>query len=219
MAEAIASIASFCPMYRLVQLILHLEEFLRFRLRDPYQRNPGYLADDPLDILLLDGGPFHLKGVLPALLQFLDLRPKLPYLVANGRRLLVVLRIDQGYLLPVQFLNAFLEDCKLLGPYAGADPLLGTGFVDEVDRLVRKEAVMDVAVGKEGRRLEGVLGIDDVVMLLIALLDPLEDRDRLFRAGFGNEDRLKPALERRILLDVLAVLAQGGGPDALDLSA
>ena len=48
---------------------------------------------------------------------------------------------------------------------------------------------------------------------------PLQDLDRLVDGRLVDHDRLEPALQRRVLLDVLAVLVQGGGADALHLAA
>ena len=54
--------------------------------------------------------------------------------------------------------------------------------------------------------------------LLVALLHPAEDLDRLLLGGRGHLHRLEPPLEGPVLLDVLAVLGGGRGPDALDLA-
>src|ERR1700716_4115363 len=55
-------------------------------------------------------------------------------------------------------------------------------------------------------------------MLLVKALYPVEDRDGLDQRGLVDEHRLEAALQRGILLDVLAVLVEGGGADALDLT-
>src|SRR5262249_33432859 len=46
-----------------------------------------------------------------------------------------------------------------------------------------------------------------------------EDKDRLFNRRRFDLDRLETAFESGVLLDVLAVLVQGGGPDALEFAA
>src|ERR1700716_1857971 len=56
-------------------------------------------------------------------------------------------------------------------------------------------------------------------MLLVKALYPVEDRDGLDERGLVDEHRLEAALQRGILLDVLAVLVECGGADALDLTA
>ena len=47
----------------------------------------------------------------------------------------------------------------------------------------------------------------------------MQDRDGLDQRGLVDEDRLEPALEGGVLLDVLAVLVERGRTDALDLPA
>src|SRR5207249_2886111 len=46
-----------------------------------------------------------------------------------------------------------------------------------------------------------------------------KDEDRLFDRGLGDHDRLEAAFEGRVLLDVLAVVVEGSGTDALELAA
>ena len=59
----------------------------------------------------------------------------------------------------------------------------------------------------------------DVVVLLVPLADPEEDVDRLVDGRLIDHDRLESSLERRVLLDVLAVLVERRGADALELAA
>ena len=93
------------------------------------------------------------------------------------------------------------------------------GLVDEVDRLVGQEAVGDVAVRERRRRDQrGVLDPDAVVDLE-ALPQPAQDRDRVLDRRLVDHDRLEAALQCRILLDVLAVLVERGGADAVQLAA
>ena len=53
----------------------------------------------------------------------------------------------------------------------------------------------------------------------VALTEPAQDRDRFLDAGLIDDHRLKTALERRILLDVFAILVERGGTDAVELTA
>ena len=48
---------------------------------------------------------------------------------------------------------------------------------------------------------------------------PFRISTRRFRRGLAHGDGLEPALQGRVLLDVLAVLVQGGGADDADLAA
>ena len=61
--------------------------------------------------------------------------------------------------------------------------------------------------------------IDDAVVRLVALAQALEDLDRLRDGRLLDLDRLEAPLERRVLLEVLAVLVERGGADGLQLTA
>ena len=54
---------------------------------------------------------------------------------------------------------------------------------------------------------------------LVALLQPAQDRDRVGDRRLADEDRLEPALERSVLLDVLAVLVERRRTDSAQLAA
>ena len=100
-----------------------------------------------------------------------------------------------------------------------ADPQPAARLVDEVDRLVGEEAVRDVAVGEVRRGDERLVGDRHLVVLLVAVAEPLQDVDGHRDAGLVDLDRLEPALEGRVLLDVLAVLVERRRADRLELAA
>ena len=54
---------------------------------------------------------------------------------------------------------------------------------------------------------------------LVAVAEPLEDLHGVLQRGLTDLDGLEPALQGRVLLHVLAVLLQRGGPDGLQLPA
>ena len=54
---------------------------------------------------------------------------------------------------------------------------------------------------------------------LVALLQPPQDRDRVADVRLADQHRLETALQGGVLLDVLAVLVEGGGPDRSQLPA
>ena len=100
-----------------------------------------------------------------------------------------------------------------------AQPDARPGLVDQVDRLVRQEAVGDVAGAELGGGAERLVGDLELVVLLVALADAAQDLDRLLDARLVDHHRLEAALEGGVPLDVLAVLVQRGGADALQLAA
>ena len=54
---------------------------------------------------------------------------------------------------------------------------------------------------------------------LVALFQTAQDRDRVFDGRRCAEDRLESPFERRVFLDVLAVLVERGGTDHAQLAA
>src|SRR5581483_1928637 len=91
-------------------------------------------------------------------------------------------------------------------------------LVDEVDRLVGQEAVGDVAMREHRGRDERGVADAHAVVRLVRLLQAAEDRDRVRHRRLADEDRLEAALERRVLLDVLAVLVERRRADAAQLA-
>ena len=96
---------------------------------------------------------------------------------------------------------------------------VGAGLVDEVDGLIRQEAVGDVALGEQHSLTQDALGDLDAVVLLIVVGDALQDLERILHVRLVDRDRLEAALERGVLFDVLAVLGKGRRADDLDLAA
>src|SRR4051794_808676 len=142
------------------------------------------------------------------------LAQRLEPLAAGG----VVLLLQRG-LLDLELHHAPRDLVELLGHRVdlGADD--GARLVDEVDRLVGQEAVGDVAV-RQRRRGDDRRVLDaDAVVDLEALAQPAQDRDRVLDRRLVDDDRLEAALERGVLLDVLAVLVERGRPDAVQLAA
>src|SRR5205823_4597932 len=75
-------------------------------------------------------------------------------------------------------------------------------------------AIRHLDSGRQGL----VLDLDAVVGL-VAVAQTTQDLDRLLLGGRIDDDLLEAALEGTVLLDVLAVLVEGGGADALDFAA
>ena len=89
----------------------------------------------------------------------------------------------------------------------------------EIDGLVGQLAVADVAMReRRGGDDRGIRDLD-LVVNLVAFLEAAQDRDRVLDGRLVDEHLLEPALERRVLLDVLAVLVERRGADAMQLAA
>ena len=93
------------------------------------------------------------------------------------------------------------------------------GFVDQIDGLVRQEAVRNEAAGGEDGGFDRIVGVGDGVELLVALLDAEQDLDGIGFVRRRHLHGLEAALERAVLLDRLAEFGRRGGADALDLAA
>ena len=97
--------------------------------------------------------------------------------------------------------------------------LAGRRLVDEVDRLVRQEAVGDVAVGERRRGDDRGIGDAHAMVRLVPVLQPPQDRDRVLDRRLGDEHRLEAPRERRVLLDMLAIFVERGRADAMQFAA
>ena len=95
----------------------------------------------------------------------------------------------------------------------------GARLVEEIDGLVRQEAVLDVARAERDGRDERLVADVHVVVLLEALLDAAQNRDRILLARRIDLHGLEAALQGGVLLHVLAVLVEGRRADAVELAA
>ena len=183
------------------------------------ERDAGHLADDLGDDLLVDRAVDLLGALAPLAVDRLLLLLELVGLVAEGGGPLEVLVGDGLFLVLVEPLDLVVELLQVGRPGHRLEPDAGAGLVDDVDRLVGQAAAGDVPVGQLDGGLERLVGDLDAVVRLVAVAQAAEDLQRLGLARRLDDDRLEPALQGAVLLDVLAVLVEGGGADALDLAA
>ncbi len=125
----------------------------------------------------------------------------------------------EGELLDLELHDAPLDDVDLGRERVDLDAQLRRRLVDEVDRFVGQEPARDVAVGQHRRADEcGVLDPHPVVDL-VPLLQAAQDADRVLDRRLADVHLLESALERWILLDVLAVFVERRGTDHPQLAA
>ena len=130
-----------------------------------------------------------------------------------------VLLLPQRLALDLELHDAAFELVELGRHRIDFHPQLRRRLVDQIDRLVGKEPIGDVAVGEHGRGHErGVLD-PHAVMQLVALPQPAQDADRVLDARLVDHDRLEAPLERRILLDVLPVFVERRRAHRMQLAA
>ncbi len=144
---------------------------------------------------------------------------ELALLVAQRGRLLELLGLDRGLLLAPRGLDFALE--LAVGGRRGhrLDAHARGGLVDQVDGLVRQEAVGDVATGEFARGAQRLVGDLHLVVLLVAVAQAGQDLDGLVDRGLVDADLLEAALQRGVALEVLAVLVQRGRADRLQFAA
>ena len=95
---------------------------------------------------------------------------------------------------------------------------VGAGLVNKVDGLVGEETVGNVPLGEQHRLPQDAIGDGHTVELLIVMGDTTENLQGVLHVGLVDGDGLEAALESRVLLDMLAVLVEGGGADDLNLA-
>ena len=131
----------------------------------------------------------------------------------------VVGLLGERGLLDLDAADLALHDVDLERHGVDLDAQARRGLVDQVDGLVGELAGGDVAVRQHRRGDErGVLDAHAVVHL-VALLEAAQDRDGVVDRRLAHVDLLEAALERGVLLDVLAVLVERGRADHAQLAA
>ena len=160
----------------LVQDVFHVQQALRLFGGDARDRNARPHRDDFADVLGGDLGGLFLLLFLPAGLHALQLVLELDLAVAQLGGVLVLLVLDRLFLLAaeaVQALRGFLQRRRRV---RALDPHAGGGLVDEVDRLVRQEAVRHVARGQLSGGLQRFVRDRQAVVLLVAGAHALQDQ-------------------------------------------
>ena len=202
-----------------MQHALHTEELLGFGLSQVGNRHARGHGNHVGDVLHRDLG--HLFGgiFLPLLFSLLALGLELAFLVAKLGCGLEILRADGLVLLGADLAQLIVQIAQFLGQRHVADAHARAGLVDHVDGLVRKEAVLDVTVRHLHGCLERLVGEVHLMMRLVAIAQAAQDADGLLLVGLADGDGLEAALERGVLLQMLAVLVDGRCADDLNLAA
>ena len=181
------------------------------------------LAVDALDLALylLDlvhaaalGFPARLHGV-EFVLELRKLSGELRKTVLGE---LVVLLLE-GHLLDLELHDLSAQVVQLAGHGVYLRPDHGAGLIHEVYGLVGQETVRYIAVRQRRGGDKRVVVDADAMEYLIALLQAAEYAYRVLDRRLVDHDGLETTLQSRVLFDVLAVLVQGRGADAVQLAA
>ena len=207
------------PHHTLVELLLQLQQAHGLILGQAGDGNTGPAGHHLGDVVRGDGAPILGQALAP--LVALDVHLLLVVLldIAQLRGLLEVLGGDGIVLLPVQGGDLLLQGLQVRRGTLGGHADLRSGLVHQVDGLIRQEPVADVPLGQLHRSVQRLVGDGQLVVRLIAVAQALQDLQRGLGGRLAHGDGLEAALQRGILLDVLAVLVQGGGADNADLAA
>ena len=184
------------------------------------------LGDFPADVLDLLAQLLHLADavllVLPTRLHRVELFAHVGELLLQNSQAFAgegVVLLLEGSLLDLMLHDAAADVVELLGHGVHLRANGGAGLVDEVDGLVRQEAVGDIAVGERRGGDQRLILDFDAVEDLVALLEAAQDGDRVLDGRLSDHHGLEAALERCVLLDVLAVFVERGRTDAVQLAA
>ena len=123
----------------------------------------------------------------------------------------------QGALFNAEPEKLSLLAIDVLGQAVQLEPQTARGLIDQVDGLIRQVAVADVAMREHDCGDQGVVQNADAVVNLVSLLQTAQDGDGVFYIRLIDQNGLKTALERRILLDVFSVFIERGGAHAVKL--
>ena len=208
---------------------------LRFKLRQlavlqlghlvelAFALQTGHLGLEPVDFLLEVRATLNLRLFgFPDLFQVvvLALQPE-QFFLDQVHALLrcLVLLLAHRFALDLELDHApveFVHDFRLgIDFHADARRRL----VDQVDGLVRQEAVGDVAMAQLGGGNDGRVGDAHPVVQLVSLLQSAQDGDRALDRRLVDQHFLEAAFERGVLLDVFAVLVERRGADAVQFAA
>ncbi len=124
----------------------------------------------------------------------------------------------EGLPLDLELHDPAADAVQLGGQRVILEPQLGGGLINQVDRLIRQPPIGDVPIRQHRCRHNGRIRDAHAVMSFVAVLQSAQDGDGVLDTWRVDHDRLEAALQGRILLNVLAVLVDGRGPDAAELA-
>ena len=127
--------------------------------------------------------------------------------------------LAQGLPLDFQLHDTPLDFVDFLRHRIDLDAQTRGRLVDQVDGFIRQKAVADVAIRQRGRSDHGPVGDAHAVVRFVAFLEATENRDRAFHAGLTHEHRLKATFQRRVFLDMQAILIERGRTDHTQFAA
>ena len=203
----------------LVQFVFHLHQTHRVFGRQSRQRNARHFGNDFGDDFFVDDAVGLLRFLTPFAFDLLFFLAKFVGLIAQAGCFFEILIGNRVFFFLVQTLDVFVDFFQIWWTAHGTKPDAGTCFVDHVDRFVGQAATGDVTTGQIDGGGDRVVGDLHAVVFFVSFAQSLEDFDRFFVRGRIDNDFLETSGQRVVFFDVLAILVQRRGTDALDFAA
>ena len=140
----------------------------------------------------------------------IELFPALP------RRLVAILL--QRLAFDFQLDQAPLQLVHLLGFGVDFHADHARGLVDQIDGLVGKLPIGDIALRQARAGDDGGIGDFHAMVNFVALLEAAQNRDGVFLVGLLDQHFLEPALKGGVFFDALRVFVERGGANAVQLA-
>ena len=140
-------------------------------------------------------------------------------LIAQRGGLLVILALDSVFLLRAQLRRLLVKNLNL---GRGGHPLnaqASARLINQVNGLIRQESVGNIACRQVHGSLDRLVGNGYAVVSLVLIAHTLENLHGEVLGRLVHLNWLEAAFQCGVLLNVLAVLVQGGGTDGLQLAA
>ena len=195
-----------------------MHEAVAFVLGDALHGHARHHGDDFGHVLLRHRLAVADGVVFPCLFDSLEAVEDLHLFVAIHACLLELLLGDGGFLVLADLFEAFFQLGDFTRHVDVLDVDAGTGFVQGIDGLVGQVTVAEITVGELHAGLDGLGRVGHQVVVFVAAFDVVQDFDGLGRRCWLDENLLETALQGSVFLDILAVLVQSGGADALQLA-
>ena len=96
---------------------------------------------------------------------------------------------------------------------------IGTSLIQKVNRLIRQKTVLNIPLRHNHGTAGNIIRNADPVKLLIVALDALQNLNTVPDGRLLHQNRLKAALQGRVLLDIFTVFRKRGRADDLDFPA
>ena len=150
-----------------VEFVLHPSQFLDVVLGQIRHRNARHQRENFTDELLVDLGDDVEVARLPFTLALCLLREQVLLHIPQRRSLLEILRVDRRFLLFTSVGNTVIKFTKVRRRCHSSNAQARASFVNQVDGLVRKLAIGNVAIRQASCRFQSAIGDGNAVMRLV----------------------------------------------------